>query len=253
VNSNFATCLRFLVTLFLATVLIAADSDSPKPHPLVWDSIEKTLEVKPDGHEARFEFSVTNKSAEPVEILHIEPSCGCTVAELPSNPWVLAPGANGSFSAVVDYRGKHGKFSKTLNVQSSAGSQLLTVIINVPDTEESRRARNQQLAIADRQAVFRGECASCHVGPTAGKVGAELYTAACAICHGANNRASMVPDLMIAREERNAAYWEKWISDGKERTLMPAFAAKHFGPLSDEQIASLVEYAMTHFPRQPSN
>jgi mono/diheme cytochrome c family protein len=241
------------MTLFFAAVLMAADSASPKPHPLVWDALEKSLDVKPEEHEARFEFSVTNKSGAGVEILHVEPSCGCTVAQLPSQPWVLAPGASGSFSAVVDYSGKHGKFSKTLNVHSTAGSQVLTVFINVPDTEDSRRARNQQLAIADRQAVFRGECASCHVAPTAGKKGAELYTAACAICHGANHRASMVPDLMIAREARDAAYWEKWISDGKERTLMPAFATRHNGPLSGEQIASLVEYAMMHFPSQRSN
>ena len=84
-------------------------------------------------------------------------------------------------------------------------------------------------------------------------MGAELYQAACAICHGASHRASMVPDLMTAREPRDVAFWEKWISDGKDRTLMPGFAAKHKGPLSSEQIASLVEYAMKQFPTAASN
>lgn len=214
--------------------------------------MEKRVEAKAEGGEASFEFNVTNKSAEPVEVLHIAPSCGCTVAEMPSTPWIIAPGAKGAFTAVVDYRGKQGTFSKTLVVESKAGSQTLTVVIELPDNEESRRARNQQMAFVDRQAVFRGECASCHVLPTIGKTGGDLYKAACGICHDANPRASMVPDLLVAREARDAAYWERWISDGKERTLMPGFDAKHGGPLTAAQIASLVEYALTQLPTEPA-
>ena len=153
---------------------------------------------------------------------------------------------------MVDYKGKQGKFSKTLGIHSTAGSQILTVVISIPDTEESRRARNQHLALADRQAVFRGDCASCHVQPAEGKQGAELFQAACAICHDANPRASMVPDLKVARAVRDAAFWEKWIGEGKEGSLMPGFARKHGGPLSPEQIASLVEYALTRLPTAPA-
>ena len=229
----------------------AAESGAPKPHPLVWDAMEKTLTVKPDGESAKFEFKVVNKSGEPVEVLRIEPSCGCTVAEMPSKPWILAPGAEGAFSADVDYRGKLGQFSKAIYIHSTAGSQVLHVTIQIPDTEENRRARNQQLALADRQGVFRGECVNCHVVPTVGKTGEALFQTACAICHDANPRASMVPDLRVAREPRDAAYWEKWISEGKEQTLMPAFAAKRGGPLSPEQIASLVEYALARLPTRP--
>jgi cytochrome c5 len=243
------TGLRVLIVPMLATILAAASD--PAPHALVWDAIEKRIEAKPEENEARFQFHVTNTSVDAVEIVQIEPSCGCTVAEMPATPWILAPGAKGSFSAVVDYRGKHGTFSKTLSVHSSGGSQTLTVVIRVPETEESRRARNQQLALLDRQAVFRGECASCHVAPTVGKTGEELYRTACAICHDAGTRASMVPDLMVAREPRDAAYWEKWISEGKARTLMPGFAAKHGGPLTAEQITSLVEYAIARLPTEP--
>jgi mono/diheme cytochrome c family protein len=61
-----------------------------------------------------------------------------------------------------------------------------------------------------------------------------------------------VPDLLVAREPRDAAYWEKWISEGKEGTLMPGFGRKRGGPLTAEQIASLVEYAMTRLPTEPS-
>jgi mono/diheme cytochrome c family protein len=244
---------RLLIAPFFLSILGAAiDSGVPKPtHPLVWDAMEKTLAVQPENGEAKFTFRVTNKSGEPVEILQIEPSCGCTVAEMPSTPWILAPGAEGAFTAMVDYRGKHGTFSKTINVHSNGGTQRLTVVVDIQETEESRRARNQQLASVDRQGVFRGDCASCHVVPTVGKMGGELFVTACGICHAASPRASMVPDLAIARERRDAAYWERWISEGKERTLMPGFAAKRGGPLTDEQIASLVEYALANLPLEP--
>ena len=62
----------------------------------------------------------------------------------------------------------------------------------------------------------------------------------------------MVPDLMVVREPRDAAFWQRWITEGKDRTLMPAFAREKGGPLSAEQIASLVEYAMKTFPSKPA-
>ena len=62
----------------------------------------------------------------------------------------------------------------------------------------------------------------------------------------------MVPDLKVARAVRDAAFWEKWIGEGKEGSLMPGFARKHGGPLSPEQIASLVEYALTRLPTAPA-
>ena len=251
-KSNFATALRWVIVAQLAASLLGADAKPPAPsHPLAWDAMEKTVDSTVEAHEVKFVFHVTNTSKEAVEVVQIEPSCGCTVAEMPSTPWVLAPGAQGSFTAVVDHRGKFGKLFKTLHVHSSGGSQTLSMIINLPDTEESRRSRNQQFAFADRQAVFRGDCAACHVLPTLGKSGEALFKVACGICHEAASRAPMVPDLMVVREKRDAAFWARWISEGKEQTLMPAFAAKRGGPLNDEQISSLVEFALRHFPTEP--
>jgi cytochrome c553 len=110
------------------------------------------------------------------------------------------------------------------------------------------RDKNQLLAKADRQAVFKGECASCHVEKAIGKVGKDLYAAACGICHEAEHRATMVTDLHSLKHETNAEYWKTWIDNGKEGSLMPAFAQRHGGPLSDQQIASLVEYLVRAIP-----
>ncbi len=213
--------------------------------------MEKSLDVKPEDGAANFAFTATNTSDKPVEIAAVTPSCGCTVAEMPRRPWILAPGEKGSFTATVDFRGKTGKFSKSIFVASPPGTQMLHVTVNIPDTPEAARERNRQMASMDRQAVFRGECATCHVTPALGKVGEDLFRAACTICHLASPRATMVPDLLVAREPRDAAFWRKWIEDGKEGSLMPGFAQRNQGPLSEAQITSLIAFALERLPTQP--
>lgn len=110
---------------------------------------------------------------------------------------------------------------------------------------------NIQNALADRQAVFKGDCATCHVQQGLGKLDADLYMASCGICHEAEHRAAMVPDLKVPRSPRDLAFWQKWIAEGKPGTLMPAFAAVHGGPLTQEQADSLTVYLYQFFPRNP--
>ena len=107
-----------------------------------------------------------------------------------------------------------------------------------------------QLAMADRQAVFKNDCASCHVAPAVGKKGEQLFAAACSICHEAPHRATMVPDLHALKFTPTKDYWHNWISNGKPGSLMPAFAQAQGGPLTDEQIESLAEYLTHYFPQR---
>ena len=132
--------------------------------------------------------------------------------------------------------------SKVVTVESSVGLQFLTLNVQIPEPEVNGRDRNMQLALADRQAVFKNDCAACHAYPTTAKSGAELYGAACGICHDAEHRASMVPDLRALNKPTDRPYWHEWITKGKAGTLMPAFAKSEGGPLDDGQIQSLVDY-----------
>jgi hypothetical protein len=245
----------FLGLLSLVACLWSLDSAgdplNQDAHPLVWDAMQKTYDAKPLEVETEFEFVVTNRSDQPVEIVQVRPSCGCTVVVPPETPWVIPAGGTGSFRASVDYRGKHGVFTKSIFVVSLPGTQTLTVSVHIPEPDPATRQRNQELAWNDRQAVFRNDCASCHATPTVGKLGGELFAAACAICHMAAHRASMVPDLMTAREPRDEAYWREWIAEGREQTLMPAFAQNRGGPLTPEQVESLIAFALAHLPREP--
>jgi mono/diheme cytochrome c family protein len=138
-------------------------------------------------------------------------------------------------------------------VETSAGPQVLTLKIQIPKplgTVEIpiNRARNLQIASADRQAVFKQDCAKCHAEPTAGKAGKELYFAACAICHEAAHRATMVPDLKALSHPTGHAFWTQWVAHGRAGSLMPAFAQTEGGPLTAPQIDSLVEYLILNFP-----
>ncbi len=229
----------------------------PVAHPewLAWDSTAKDLTSEVGATNIIVTFSVTNVSTTNVVIRSVRPSCGCTIAKLPSQPWTLQPGDHGDIQASLDLRGKRGLLQKYLSVDSSAGFKLLIFKVHIPENAATSmametRGRNLMAALADRQAVFKGTCVSCHVEPTKGKLGAELYVAACGICHDSTHRASMVPDLQAVRRPTRE-YWHRWTASGKAGTLMPAFAQTEGGPLNDAQITSLVDYLMIRFPPRP--
>jgi mono/diheme cytochrome c family protein len=220
---------------------------------LQWDATEKEVHPNVGDLESNFFFALTNVTETNVTVNWVRPSCGCTVAKLPPTPWVLKPGEGGVIDFTLDLRGKSGTLSKYVSVDTSHGQKILMVKVIIPQATAmpgmDSRVKNMQLAMADRQVVFRGDCANCHATPTAGKKGAELYTAACAICHDTPNRATMVPDLHSLKKATNPEYWAFWIANGKPGTLMPGFAKAHGGPLDDEQVRSLAEFMFDKFPR----
>jgi mono/diheme cytochrome c family protein len=177
----------------------------------------------------------------------VHPSCGCTTAELPPVPWQLAPGTNGEIKLTVNLAGKMGTLFKTVDVTTDKGKKQLMLRINLAAPAAIKMTDEQKMAgIAaakvDRQAVFKGDCATCHVKNIAGKHGQELFKVSCAICHEAENRATMVPDLAQLKVPTNEEFWRTWITYGKPGSLMPAFSQSQGGPLDDLQVASLAQY-----------
>jgi mono/diheme cytochrome c family protein len=214
---------------------------------LAWDGESKEINVSANAAVAGFVFNFTNVSSTPIVILNVRPSCGCTTAKLPPLPWTLAPGTNGQMITTVNLAGKSGTLYKSLNVYTDKGFKTLLLKITIlpfvmPKLSEAERALNVKIAAADRQAVFKGDCVTCHVQPGAGKYGQALYEADCAVCHEGVRRASMVPDLHALKTPANTEFWRTWIAHGKPGSLMPAFSTTDGGPLSDMQIASLAGY-----------
>lgn len=226
------------------------------PNALKFDATTKSVELKQGETKGLFKFALTNAAKEAVTITSLHTSCGCTAGKLPSTPWILQPGDSGTVDFTMDMTGKFGKVTKTATLATSAGPFILslTSVAPPPDPTVMRagdRTRNLQVAAADRQAVFRNDCATCHVHPATGKTGKVLFDAACGICHDAEHRASMVPILRDPKRATDANYWTKWISEGREGSLMPAFALNRGGILTDEQIQSLVSYLEGDFKKEP--
>lgn len=229
---------------------------SPIPLPagiLAFDAEQKEYVAKAGEQNAAFDFSVTNISSAEVTVTFVQTSCGCTTAKI-TLPMKIAAGATAEIPINMSLMGKSGVVIKTVTVHTDKGQKVLMVKTTIeppaadPAGMAMARERNQQIAQADRQNVFKGDCARCHVEPVIGKMGKELYTTACGICHEAEHRATMVADLRNLKTPPNAEYWKFFIVNGKPATLMPAFAQAQGGPLSDLQIASLVDYLVKDFP-----
>ncbi len=218
---------------------LAAQTAAPS---LVFDALHKQVVARVGQTNVVVSFMLTNVSTAPIVIRDVSLSCGCSAASMPAKPWTLKPGEHGQVTVTTDVRGKRGSLVKTAIVYASSGTRVLTYQVDIQEpTTPEERARNQSIAKADRLAVFRGECAKCHAEPAKGKLGKELFAVACGICHEAEHRASMVPDLKVLKKPTARDYWLQWIAHGKVDTLMPGFSQKAGGRLTEEQVRSLVK------------
>ncbi len=219
---------------------------------LAWDSIIKLYTAKIGEMKANFTFNVTNVSTSTIVIDRVTTSCGCTVAKMPASPWVLQPGAADHLDAVLDLAGKTGTLTKAVTIHSNLGEKSLLIRATIGDAPRRSvgvpipfmgvREKNQEIARKDRQSIFKGDCAKCHVEPAKNKSGEQLYAAACGICHDAEHRADSVPDLHRLNHETNREFWRTSIAHGKDKSMMPAFAMNEGGSLTTKQIDSLVDY-----------
>ena len=243
--------------LATAPVYVPDYSHGGEPLPdgvLAWDALLKAVDVTNGQDFARFAFTFTNVTGSNVTVLMVHPSCGCTTAELPPVPWTLPPGTNGEIKLKVDLANKQGTLFKQVNLVTDHGNKNLMLRINIlpappaPEMTEDQRTAGILAAKADRQAIFKSDCASCHLKKVEGKYGQQLFDAICAICHESPRRATMVPDLHNLQVPTNEEFWRTWITAGKAGSLMPAFATSQGGPLNDLQIASLAAYLNAIIP-----
>jgi hypothetical protein len=250
---------RFLCVIGTAAAGSQIARAAARAEPLVWDTITNNATAKPGAISAHLFFTAKNVSTQDVVIDGVKTSCGCTSAKMPSDPWRLAPGESGRMEITVDLRSKTGKLLKGVFIQSATAPKDLFIEVTIPPGGTNTlgpamadRLWNQEMATADRQAVFKGDCVKCHLQPAFGKSGAALYRVACGTCHDSPHRATMVPDLSKLKIEGTTNYWRNIVSHGKPGTLMPASAATEGGPLDDAQIDSLVTFLQAKYPSQKS-
>lgn len=225
---------------------------------LAWNSLTQEAQARVTDGQAHFVFSVTNLSPRTVTIQGIRPACGCTTAQSPPLPWVIPVGTNGQFALTVRLVGKARQQAEAALVDTDRGFKVVYVNLDiqppvVPYRSPAELLRDEQIARADRQAIFQGECATCHANPGVGKDGKDLYYAVCAVCHEGKNHRIAMPDLFAIKTPANVVFWLNWIAQGKPGTLMPAFSSGAGGPLSEMQIAGLARFLNTtdHLDNSP--
>ena len=237
------------------TIAVSGPATLPKNRPLpdgvlAWSGLtEETNVVVTDG-QAHFVFSVTNISPRNITIQGIQPSCGCTTVQSPPLPWVIAAGTNGQFALIVRMVGKAREQAESALIDTDHGFKVVFVNLHIQPPAVPYRSRaellhDDELARTDRQAIFQGECVTCHVRPGVGKDGKDLYYAICAVCHEGKNHLFPTPDLFAVKTPANVIFWLDGIAQGKPGTLMPAFSSNAGGPLSEMQIAGLARFLNT--------
>lgn len=121
------TTITFIAMILLFSMANAQTDNSATPAgdevkkiEINWNStVHDFGEITPKKPvKATFEF--TNKGDEPISVVKVRSSCGCTVAAYDKEP--VLPGKGGSVSATFD-AAKHGGFNKLVTVYMSDNTQ----------------------------------------------------------------------------------------------------------------------------------
>ncbi|MBI1811761.1 MAG: DUF1573 domain-containing protein, partial [Nitrospirae bacterium] len=177
-----------------------------------------------EGRLLSFDIPLKNTTTKPLNIISLEPSCGCVNAVVINGS--IGRGDTGIIRVTIDTTGKIGKVMKTIEV--------VTDISATPFVLKLRAlVKHSGNGVANAGAIFHGDCRKCHVGTDIkSKQGEILYNAVCFMCH--KNYSTY---KHLSKESL-----EKSISDGITNTSMPGFAETNGGPLSPEQISSLIDF-----------
>ena len=188
---------------------------------------------------AEVTFMLSNTGTDTLEIMSANPSCGCTAAVIGMKR--IGPGKVSTLKVTFDPHNKaEGGFTKTINIVSNSVIEPQKTLRIHGVIYHSKLAHKDMMHL---DGVFQGNCGSCHVDKGKGELGAKLYEADCAICHGLKADNKPGPDI-VSDDMMNHTpeQWKKIIGDGIANTNMPQFHKRNKGPLADEEIASLVDY-----------
>jgi cytochrome c5 len=143
----------------------------------------------------------------------------------------LKPGERGKIKAAIDIKGKLGKIFKTVKVYTNDPKKPVTTLSLRLSIEDQFHVNT-----FSAKEIFNEQCKSCHVELGKGKKGFALFNADCIMCHFRGKSAQPILEM----RKKSKEYIAKAIREGINNTSMPGFALKNGGPLSDEEIESLV-------------
>lgn len=118
INKRFVSLLAAVFMLAGSAAAIAQDA-AGGPRLTLVDPL-KDFGTVARGAKIEWDFTVKNSGDKPLEILSVQPACGCTVAEFDK---VIQPGATGKVHAVVDTTQFSGPISKGISVSTNDPTQ----------------------------------------------------------------------------------------------------------------------------------
>ncbi len=190
----------------------------------IFDKNEYALGTLEEGRSFTFDIPLKNTTANPLKLISLEPSCGCTKAIIMNER--IGSGEAGIIRVTIDTTGKIGKVVKTIEVMTDTSPDPFILTLR-------GLVKHSGDGVIDAGALFREDCRRCHVGTNIkSKQGEILFNAVCFMCHK-----NYSPYKHLSKE-----LLEKSISYGITNTSMPGFAETIGGPLSSEQISSLVDF-----------
>jgi len=186
-----------------------------------------------EGDDAVAFLRVRNTGDVMANIVAVETSCGCSVAEPEQR--LLMPGSFTRIKVVVDTFAKQGEAKKWVQLTDDLGKTSKAWLnLNVQP--------NAHLNTTSRS-IFKGKCAACHFDTAKGKVkGPELYGAVCSMCHGGAAEGMSGPSL---RHHDDVGVLTELIASGTGSHHMPGFALSQGGPLNPKQINALSQWLST--------
>jgi mono/diheme cytochrome c family protein len=231
-----------LFVAFAAILTISSCTDKPRPR----------IEVAPMrcdiGHvqpltEGRAHFDIKNTGDDHLDISEAKSECGCTASDF--KPTRLKPGGTLPLDVTIDTSMKQGAVVKDMAIYSNDPEQPMVRIYIDMFVEDPHKA---DISEADMHAaarkIFTAEsCRRCHVDEGMGLMGRDLFEADCAMCHRTQPSGITSGPLLECGHMRIDAARRAIIQKGSEKsTMMPGFSEKYGGPLTEEQIDSIVQY-----------
>lgn len=107
------SALRTIAIFFVAVTLAATAAAAPR---ITLVDPVKDFGTVPKGEVLGWEFTIKNSGDEDLQILRVQPACGCTVAEFDS---VIAPGETGRVVAELKTESFQGPINKPITIQSN--------------------------------------------------------------------------------------------------------------------------------------
>lgn len=189
------------------------------------------------------QFHLINRGGRSLVILRVEASCGCTAVK-PAKT-LLPPGTATTLAVTLDTSNKLGPVTKTVDIHTNDPAHPVTTLKMTANVKADKLDGHGKIVVKDPLVLFKGECATCHVDRGRGKTGKALFEADCAMCHGSGAKGGVAPALRVTPpvDPATLARWHKITAEGTPHNpTMPPFSQAKGGPLSDAEIASLVQY-----------